>query len=227
MKIKKYPQSHLVLEKGNTKIIIDPGVYTFQKGFDPKIFQGVDAYLITHQHQDHLDPENIKALVGEAKIYGNFDVVGKLKSLGVEATEIVDREIFEIGDFKIQAIDLPHGKTHQMPDMPPNTGYLIDPSTSSTALTINSLRASGILFHPGDGVSLKGLSSPNFALPVAGPGVSFESALKFAKDLNAKTIIPIHFDSPKFPADPIKFVPLAQKFGMEVKILNHGEEIEI
>src|SRR5581483_9725210 len=100
MKITKYPQSHLVIENNGQKILIDPGNITFNNGFTPEQFQGMDGYLITHQHADHLDPENIKKIVGDSKVYGNEDVVGKLKELGVEAIVVKNGEKFMIGEFE-------------------------------------------------------------------------------------------------------------------------------
>jgi L-ascorbate metabolism protein UlaG (beta-lactamase superfamily) len=61
MKIRKFPQSHLVLEKNGKTLIIDPGYITFEKGFKVEDFQNADIYLITHQHADHLGPRSFRA----------------------------------------------------------------------------------------------------------------------------------------------------------------------
>src|SRR3989344_5448954 len=135
MTIKKYPQSNLLISGATTKIMIDPGNVTFNNGFTPVQFQGLDGYLITHQHGDHMDPENIKEVVGKSKVYGNSDVLAKLKELGVVAIEIKNKEPFTVGEFEITPIDLPHGQLPGGNPVPPNTGFLVN----------------GILFHPGDG----------------------------------------------------------------------------
>ncbi|MBI2040416.1 MBL fold metallo-hydrolase [Candidatus Microgenomates bacterium] len=168
MKVKKYPQSHLVIYGNSTQIIIDPGSITFNSGFKPEEFQGADAYLITHQHADHMDPVNIKAVVGKKLVYGNTDVVNKLKELGVEATEISDRQKFTVGKFEIMPVDLPHCKMQDGTDGPPNTGFLIN----------------NVFFHPGDGDKApQNLTSENLALPIAGPTITMEGALQFAMNL--------------------------------------------
>lgn len=210
MKVKKYPQSHLVITGSSTKIIIDPGSITFAAGFKPEEFQGADAYLITHQHQDHMDPENIKNIVNDELVYGNADVVAKLKSLGVEAKETHDREKFQVGEFDITPIDLPHCKMQDGTDGPPNTGFLIN----------------NVFFHPGDGDKApQGLTSHNLALPIAGPTITMDKALQFAKDLQAKVVIPIHFDY--FKADPNEFKNIASPSGIEVRPLASGQETEL
>lgn len=212
MKIKKYPQSHLVITHGETTIVIDPGSITFDRGFTPAEFTGADGYLITHQHADHLDPNNIKGVVesSKGKVYGNSDVVQKLKGLGVEAVTIYDRQPFTVGEFQITPVDLPHCRMENGTDGPPNTGFIID----------------GVLFHPGDGIKLANFTSPNVALPIAGPSINHETALEFAKSLKAKLVIPIHYDS-KFAGDPLEFKKLAEPLGIEVRPLNPGEETTI
>lgn len=212
MKVKKYLQSHLVITGISTKIIIDPGSITFAAGFKPEEFQGADAYLITHQHQDHMDPNNIKGVVnsGQGIVYGNADVVAKLKSLEIEAKETCDKEKFQVGGFEIIPIDLPHCKMQDGSDGPPNTGFLIN----------------GVLFHPGDGDKRPNdLTVENLALPIAGPTITMNGALQFAQDIQAKIVIPIHYDY--FKADPEEFKKMASPFGIEVRPLAPGQETDI
>lgn len=213
MIIKKYPQSHLLITGESTKIIIDPGNITFQNDYKVEEFQGMDGYLITHQHADHMDPDKIKGILdrGQGTVYGNADVVRKLKELGVDAVTVYDRQSFKVGEFEITPYDLAHCKMVDGSDGPPNTGYLID----------------GVLFHPGDGDKApEQLISENVALPIAGPSITYDGALKFAQDLKAKVVIPIHFDS-RFPAEPEQFNRLAYKNGIEVRVLKWGEKTEI
>lgn len=220
MKIKKYPQSHLVITNDlGKKLIIDPGYLTFEK-FKVEEFQGADVYLITHQHADHLDTNTIKEVVGDAPVYGNSDVCAKLDEVGVKATEVKDRRAVSVAGFEITAVDLPHFQRTDGTPMPPNTGFLIDPSTS--------LGTGGIFFHPGDGVEFQGITSPNSAIVVSGPPNGppwFEKALSMAQSLQAKVVIPIHFD--KYPADPNEFSKLAKEQGIKVISLAAGEEVEL
>lgn len=210
MKVKKYPQSHLVITgSSGKKLIIDPGYLTFQQGFQISDFQGADLYLITHQHADHMDPETIKEVVGESKVYGNSDVVAKLKEIGVNhAVEVRDREKFSAEGFEITPIDLPH---FQIPgkEVPLNTGFIID----------------GVFFHAGDGFKLEGVTINNAALPIGHPAISTVSVLEFAKSIEAKVVIPIHYDA--YPRDPNELKKIAEPFGIEVRPLSSGEETEI
>ncbi len=214
MKITKYPQSHLVIEKGGKKLIIDPGYLSAKNGFSAEQFQGADLYLITHQHGDHLDPENIKQIVGDAPVYGNSDVVIKLKEVGVESgVEVRNREKFSVGGFAIQAVDLPHFPLPNGNPVPPNTGFLID----------------GVFFHSGDGMEIsEEIKSDNAALALGQPSVSETSIAnvkKMLEKLGAKVYIPIHYDA--HPADPQNYVVELEKIGVKVNILANEEFVEI
>lgn len=209
MRVKKFPQSHLVLTKNGKTLIIDPGYITFEKGFKVKDFQDVDVYLISHQHADHLGPDTIKEVVGDKPIFGNSDVVSKLKEAGVsQAKELKNLEEVEIEGFKIKAVDLPHFKKPGF-EMPPNTGFLIDE----------------VFFHPGDGDKAPNITSENAAVPIAGATITYDTALEFIKRINAKVVIPIHYDW--YKADAEEFKKLASDMGIEVRPLGHGEETEI
>lgn len=212
MRVKKYPQSHLVITSDSgKKIIIDPGYLTYKSGFKTEDFKGADGYLITHQHQDHLDPETIKEVVGESPVYGNLDVIGKLAEVGVKGTEIRNGQKFSVDGVEITPIDIPHF-TKPGVTMPQNTGFLID----------------GVFFHPGDGWKLEGVHSQKAAIPISGPSdgdIGMEQGLSLAKSLEAKVVIPIHNDA--YPADPNDFVKLAEPEGIKVIPLQNGQETEI
>lgn len=214
MKVKKYPQSHLVITNDSgKKLIIDPGYLTFDpsagSGFKAEEFQGADVYLITHQHPDHLDPNNIKEVVGDNPVYGNADVVAKLSSIGVKAQEVKDKQKFKAGGFEITPFNLPHFPNPLGKPVPPNTGFVIN----------------NIFFHAGDGYELEEVSVENAALPIAHPSLSTTQVLNFAKSLQVKLIIPIHYDV--YIRDPNELAKLAQELNIEVRALNIGEQTSI
>lgn len=210
MRVAKYPQSHLVISNDSSKIIIDPGMITFKSGFKVEDFQEANAYLFTHTHPDHLDPATVKAVVGGKPCFGNADVANALQGLGINCTAVSDGQEFEAGGFKVKAVNLAHCAMQDGSPVPPNTGFVIE----------------GVLFHPGDGDHApQGLTSPNVALPIAGPTITLDGALQFAKDVQAKMVIPIHNDY--FKNDPEQFSQMAQQAGIEVRILTPGQTTEI
>lgn len=218
MKVKKFPQSHLVITKDNKTLIIDPGYITFDPSSGPagsgqvykvEDFQGADLYLITHQHEDHLGSATIKEVAGDSTVLGNSDVFKKLQEAGVNsAKEIRNLEEIEIEGFRIKAIELPHFQKEGVV-MPPNTGFLID----------------SVFFHPGDGDKAPEIASPNAAVPIGGATITFDTALEFIEGIGAKVVIPIHYDV--YKADPEEFKKMASNFGIDVRPLKSGEETEI
>lgn len=211
MLVKKFPQSHLVISKAGKKICIDPGNFTFQKGFKIEDFSDIDAFLITHQHDDHIGEETIKELVNKRPVYANVDAIDKLKELGVEGIEIKDGQEFEVAGFKIKAYDLPHFKVPANKETPQNTGFVID----------------GVFFHAGDGFDLDGLSVENAALPIGHSSLSTLAVLDFAKKLNSKVVIPIHFDA--YIRDPKELQKTSEYYSYGIKVipLQDGEETEL
>jgi L-ascorbate metabolism protein UlaG (beta-lactamase superfamily) len=59
MKITKYPQSCLLLEKNGQRIVIDPGKFFAEKYSFAELGE-ISAVLYTHRHGDHLDATKAK-----------------------------------------------------------------------------------------------------------------------------------------------------------------------
>ncbi len=205
MKVTKYPQSCLVVEKNATHILIDPGSITMAK-FKLADFGKIDAVLYTHEHQDHFEESILPELKeGGVKIYAN-ESTAKLIGEGVEV--VTSGQKFKIGDFDIEAFDLDHCAMGEMGGEPPqNTGYFID----------------GYFFDAGDGYEANGRAAKVAALAIAGPTITLEGALQMAKDLGSEKVIPIHYDY--FKNDPHEF---AKMYGEDkVTVLDPGESTEV
>ena len=54
MKVKKFPQSCILIETNGTKILIDPSSVKYDEKFK-KDWKTADAILITHRHSDHIN----------------------------------------------------------------------------------------------------------------------------------------------------------------------------
>lgn len=203
MRITKYPQSCLVVEREG-RIVIDPGNITLD-AFGVEDLGHLDAVLYTHRHPDHYDERHVADFIERgAAIYGNADVAGLI---GDGTNQVEDGETIEVAGFTITPRDLAHVELVDGSPGPPNTGYLIDDR----------------LFHPGDGIELPGLRAQHLALPIVGPSISFRDAYVFTEATGAETVIPVHYDM--FTADPHlfdRFCDIA-----EVVVLDHGESVEL
>lgn len=208
MKVTKFPQSCLLLEKDGQKIVIDPGLHFLQTHKIDELGDVVGV-LYTHEHSDHYNPEIADTLKQKGiKLYANQSTA---KLIGEGCAVISDGQEFTVGNFEVKAYELPHCLVMDGQPGPQNTGYAIDDT----------------LFHPGDGKELDGLTADNLALPIVGPDISLLDAANFARQLGAKVAIPIHFDG--IPASPDVFKEYAQKgkLDCEIRVLSDGESTEL
>jgi L-ascorbate metabolism protein UlaG (beta-lactamase superfamily) len=207
MKVTKYPQSCLLLEKDGQRIVIDPGNF-FSAKFSLDDLGDIKAVLFTHQHGDHLDPNLLDDLrAKKICLYGNADVSAKI---GEGACPVQSGAGFTVAGFAVMPHDLPHFTTPTMAEPPQNTGYVID----------------GTFFHPGDGVKTQSLRVADLATPVAG-GFTFDDALSFAKSLGAKRLLPIHYSNQAmYPVDVREFEAKA-KAEFEVIVLEDGQSADL
>lgn len=212
MKILKFPQSCLVVEKAGKRLMIDPGVFVGMS-FPIEDLPKPDVVAITHEHADHADPALIRQLVGGT----NTPVIANMstqKLLGDIVTHIIaDGEDIELAGFKISARELPHMKMVDGSDGPQNTGYIID----------------GVFFHPGDGLEPSGITAEKAALPIAGPDASPKDLYEFIKRVGCKTVVPIHYDSRAFAAQPEFYGQLLRRYYPDIRfvVIDDGQSAEI
>jgi len=210
LKITKYPQSTLLIEEKEVRLLIDPGSFALEK-FNLDHFGALNAVLLTHQHFDHLDKPAVKSWWSQGvQIFGNSDVYEVLKSEGVEITMVKNQVPFKVNFIEVTPIDLPHCKMLDGSPGPPNTGFII----------------AGTFFHPGDGIELAGKEVETAAIPITGPTITYERAWNLALSLKATNVIPMHYSNPKYNADPTRFADQKPK-GIKVIIINDGESVEI
>lgn len=208
MKITRYPQSCLLLQKDAHKIVIDPGLH-FLQTHNVDELKGVEAVLFTHRHSDHYDASIAQTLQAQgAALYANADTA---KLVGESCNVVSDGDSLTIAGFAVQARELPHCPMVNGNPGPQNTGYVID----------------GAFFHPGDGKELVGLQVNAMALPIAGPSISPEDAYDFAVQLGVKIAIPVHYNT--FIVDPNVIAKAFADNGapFEVRVLADGASIEI
>ncbi len=124
MHITKFGHSCLLVEEGEARILLDPGVYSTMQND----VRDVDVVLVTHEHQDHLDIRSLKAILRnspEATVVTN-DGVGKvLAGEGIKYQEMRDGEHISIKDVLIEAFGKDHAVIHSTIPVIQNTGFFI------------------------------------------------------------------------------------------------------
>lgn len=176
MRITKYPQSCVVIEKEGNKLLFDPGFFVAQK-YSADIFHDISAIILTHRHSDHVDENFISEILNLKKVpvIANEDVSELLGSI---VTKVVNNgDIFELSGFKIEALSLPHVKMVDDQTPPPNMGFIIDDE----------------LLAPGDSVEITSHNIPYVLLPIAGPDLSLRDARIFCEKINAQVAVSVHY----------------------------------
>lgn len=215
MKITKYPQSCLMVETNNKKILIDPGSLKYEDSFLEK-WKKADIILITHKHGDHINANALKDL--NIPIYATNEVQTTYPEIKFNIVKTND--IIELDNIKIEVVKAVHGYNPKLKnggEVFENVGYIIDDNKHRLYITSDT-----ICFN-------NDYQADIVALPVTGYGLtmtSYEASL-FAIELGAKLVLPTHMDNAVYPTD-IKYMEKNFKeFNINYKVLNIEETIEI
>lgn len=217
MKITKFPQSCLLIETKEKKILIDPGSLKYKEEYI-EAWKEVDIILITHKHPDHCNTEVLEKLNNNIKIYSTQEVKDANKTLNINI--IKENDTIKLDNVKIEVVYAIHGYQPLLKgekEINENVGYIIDDGEKR-------------LYATSDTICFKNdYKADILCIPVTGHGLTmsaFEAAL-YAKEVGATLTIPIHMDNPAFPPD-FKFIEeMFNKYEVKYKILENEEDIEI
>jgi L-ascorbate 6-phosphate lactonase len=154
---------------------------------------GIDAYLMTHSHQDHLDPDTLRDYRnagGRGPYIAPGETVNLLASLGVPAAEcrtIQPNGVVQIDDLTIRAtFAIPLGG-----DDLTHVGYIVmienGPAVYFTGDTA---------YHPVLSAAVKPLNPDVLVAVINGAfrNMSPADAATLAAELDVKQVIPCHYD---------------------------------
>lgn len=190
----------------------------------PRDLKGVDAYIVTHSHQDHLDPETIGPFRkggGVTRFLAPAEAMERMVALGVPAndtTMVWPNKSITIGDLTIRAtFAIPFGG-----DDLTHVGYLFfvenGPTIYFTGDTAyHDLLADAVAPHKPDVL----VAVINAAFRNMGPA---EAAI-LAKKLNVKIAIPCHYDLFLDNCQPPQMLHTnlkLQGIGESYRMLEHG-----
>ena len=215
MKITKYPQSCLMVETGNKRILIDEGGLKYQDKFLEE-WNKSNIILITHKHGDHIKSDVLKDI--NIPIYSTQEVQDTYPE--IKFNIVKENDTLDFDSIKIEVVKAIHGYNPLLKNggqVFENVGYIIDDgshrlyTTSDTICFNNDYKADVV------------------ALPVTAHGLTmsaFEASL-FSKELGANLVLPIHMDNEKYPTDVNYMKENFDKFGINYKVLGIEESIEI
>lgn len=217
MKVTKFPQSCLLIETKEKKILVDPGNLKYKEEYLEK-WNEADMILITHKHPDHCYAEVLEKLNSAIKIYSTQEVQNTYPNLKINVVKEGDE--IELGTIKIGVVHAIHGYQPLLKgdkEIHENVGYIVDDgqnrlyATSDTICFRNDYKADIL------------------CIPVTGHGLTmsaFEAAL-YSKEVGAILTLPIHMDNPAFPPDLEYIQEMFEKYDVEYEILENDETIEV
>jgi L-ascorbate metabolism protein UlaG (beta-lactamase superfamily) len=176
--------SAVLVETDNARILIDPG--NFSDAWHR--LTDLDAVLLTHQHPDHLDPQQLPSLLAAnpaARVLAEPSILdqvaaGELASLGAAAEALPADRQEAVGDVLISAVGGKHAVIHR--DLPRigNVGYVLRSEGQPT------------LFHPGDALDAVPPGVDVLAVPAYGPWAAMKETVDFVRAVGALEGFPIH-----------------------------------
>jgi len=172
------------IQDGQT-IYIDP----FQIGGNPP---RADVVLISHEHFDHLSPDDLKKIVGpNTVIISHKQSHGELSKLKAKEVKLMKPgDAVKVGKLEVEAVPAYNVNKFREP------GKVFHPKEDGKlgfVLTVNGVR----IYHAGDTDHIPEMKStrPEVALlPVSGTYVmTAQEAAEAVATINPKVVIPMHF----------------------------------
>jgi L-ascorbate metabolism protein UlaG (beta-lactamase superfamily) len=175
MTITKLGHACVRIEHDGHVVVLDPGGYTA-----PGAAEGATAVLITHEHADHLDLDQLRAT--DAPIWTIEAVRAQIAegdpAVAERVTVVAPGDRFDAG-LPVTAVGEQHAVIH--PDIPriTNSGYLLE---------VDGTR----VYHPGDALTPAGGDVDLLLLPVSAPWAKVSEVIDFGRAVGAPRTLAIH-----------------------------------
>ncbi len=209
VKVRWLGHDGFVLE-GSSTVIVDP----FKAQGDHK----ADLLLISHEHFDHLSPDDIKRFTqSSTKVIAPTLCKEALSQLGLDVTYVGANSKTEIDGVVVETIPAYNLNKFRSP------GHVFHPKEDGRVGFIITLDGSRF-YHAGDTDTIPEMKSVDVDvafLPVSGTYVmTAEEAVEAAKMMKAKVVVPMHFGTiVGSKADAERFRKLSKS---ETKIMDKG-----
>lgn len=182
MKIKKFPQSCVLVETNDKKILIDPSEVKFDESFLDN-WVSADAVLVTHRHSDHI---NVSVLSNfKVPIFSSSEVKRYYESLNIKVIKQGDK--LKVGNVNIEVVKAIHGYIGAGGEVLEGIGFIIDDGKTRLYITSDTIRYNGIEQNKCD-VIMVNITAFDASMNLWGASQTF-------KDVGASLLIVAHQDT--------------------------------
>ena len=173
MKLTKYEHSCMVIQKGDSALVIDPGGYTMPL----TDLDGVVAVVITHEHADHWTGEQLTRILDRNKsavIYAPAGVVAAAPGFAVQPVK--DGDVIDAEPFTLKFFGDKHAVIHSSIPIVDNVAVLVDDE----------------FYYAGDSFTIPPVQVGTLAVPIGAPWLKIGEAIDFVEALKPRRSLPVH-----------------------------------
>lgn len=170
----KYTHACVRIEDGDRVLVIDPGNFS-----EPVAIDGADDILVTHEHADHIDVENIKKAREtnpRLTVYTHEALATRLTDLGDGVRTVAVGEDITVAGFSVRAVGGNHAEIYDGLPGCPNIGFIVN----------------GNVYHPGDSFFVPAENVETLLVPASAPWMKLAEALDFSRAVKPARAFPIH-----------------------------------
>ncbi len=178
MQITRFGHAAILVEAADTRILIDPGVFSPDETF---ALEGLDAIVVTHQHPDHIDVNRGPGLLErnpDATLISDPDSAAALEfgdwSPNAEGLETV------VGGVTVRGVGSQHAVI--LPALPrvANVGVVLNAEGEPS------------LFHPGDTYEYAPEGIDVLAVSLSAPWAKVSETVDFIQRVSPGALFPVH-----------------------------------
>ncbi|WP_406224080.1 MBL fold metallo-hydrolase [Streptomyces canus] len=170
MRLTKYGHACVRLEDGDRVLVIDPGTLS-----EMESLSDATAVLITHEHDDHIDIDKLKAVRDSNPALTVHTHTALAATLGDGVTAVASGDTFTAAGFTVRAVGGEHAEIIDGLPGCPNIGFIVDG-----------------LYHPGDSLFVPAEAVDTLLVPASGPWLKLGEAIEFVRTVSPARAFPIH-----------------------------------
>jgi L-ascorbate metabolism protein UlaG (beta-lactamase superfamily) len=174
MRLTKFGHACVRLEDDDRRLVIDPGTYT-----EPEALTGADAVLVTHEHADHADVDQLEAACAAnagLTVHGPVAWAETVRArLGGAVVGVREGEAITAAGFNVRAVGGLHAEIIDGLPGCPNLGYVVE----------------GV-YYPGDSYFVPSEPVEALLVPAAGPWTRHREGIEFVRAIRPVRAFPIH-----------------------------------